>query len=129
MSLDLFLSEQHDFAGRERQPVQSEPVRIDAVAAPAFITLGQVEELARRRAVAVEVHLQRGLLGTGERAGEVAGAMEEIVDAGRERRIVRDRRSDLGTYVADVSHVSTMRRSLTLCKLLRYAQCSRINSR
>jgi hypothetical protein len=96
MSLDLVLSQPHDFTRRQRQAVQAEPARIDAVVAPAFIALGQVEELARRRAATVEIHLQRRLLGAGQRAGEVARAMEKIVDAARKRRIVRDRRSDLG---------------------------------
>jgi hypothetical protein len=91
-------------------------VRPDAVVAPAFIALGQVEELARRRAVTVEIHLQRRLLGAGERAGEVARAMEKVVDPARKRRIVRDRRSDRGPYIADMSHVSTIRASLALRK-------------
>jgi hypothetical protein len=68
MSLDLVLSEPHDFTRRQRQAVEAETARIDAVVAPAFIALRQVEELARRRAVTVELHLQRRLLGAGERA-------------------------------------------------------------
>jgi hypothetical protein len=42
--------------------------------------------------------------------------MEEIVDAARECRIARDRRSDLGSYLADMSRLSTIRGSLSLCK-------------
>jgi hypothetical protein len=39
-----------------------------AVVASALTALGQVEELARRRAVTVEIHHQRRLLGARERA-------------------------------------------------------------
>jgi hypothetical protein len=67
--------------------------------------------LKNLRAATVEINLQRRLLGAGERAGEVARAMEKIVDAARKRRIVRVRRSDLGAYFADMSHVSTIRAS------------------
>jgi hypothetical protein len=49
--------------------------------------------------------------------------MEEIVDAARKRRIVRDRRSDLGSYFANMSHVSTIRASLALRKLLPMYLC------
>jgi hypothetical protein len=112
MSLDLVLSQPHDLTRRQSHAVQAEPVRIDAVVAPALIALGQVEELARRRAVTVEIHLQRRLLGARERAGEVARAMEKVVDTPRKRRIVRDRRSDLGAYFSDMSQVSTIRASL-----------------
>ena len=114
MSLDLLLSQPHDFARRQRQAVQAESAGIDAVVAPGFIALGHVEELAGPRVVTLEVHRQRGLLGPGERAGEVARAMEEIVDAGREPRIVRDRRSNLSSYFSYMSHVETIcRRACT----------------
>jgi hypothetical protein len=111
MSLDLVVSQPHDFAGRQRHAVQAEAPRIDAEVAPALIALGQVEELAHGHAVTVEIHLQRRLLGTGERPGEVARAMEEIVDAARKRRVVGDRQSDLGSYLADMGHVPTIRRA------------------
>jgi hypothetical protein len=114
MSLDLVLSEPHDFTRRQRHAVEAKAVWIDAVVAPAFIALGHVEELACRRAVMVEIDLQRRLLGAGERAGEVARAMEQVVDAACEHRVVGDRRSDLGSYVADMSHASTIRASLAV---------------
>jgi hypothetical protein len=99
MGLDLGLREADDLAGRQGEAVQAEAVRIDAVLAPLRVLLAHVEELARRLAVAVEVEGERGLLGAGHRAGDVAGAVKQVVEPGGELRIVDDLWGDLGSYV------------------------------
>jgi hypothetical protein len=68
--------------------------------------LAQVEKLTSRVAVTVEVDVQRGLLGAGERAGEAAGPVQEVVDAGGKVRVVRDLWGNLGADVASVRHYS-----------------------
>ena len=62
---------------------------IHAVVAPALVALAQIEELARRVAVAIEVDFQRGLLRLRERTREVASSMEQAVESGRELGVVR----------------------------------------
>jgi hypothetical protein len=59
------------------------------VVAPALVALAQIEELARRVAVAIEVDFQRGLLRLRERTREVASSMEQAVESGRELGVVR----------------------------------------
>jgi hypothetical protein len=50
--------------------------------------------------VAVEVDFEGGLLGSGQGSLKAAGAVEEIVDARGELRIVGDFRCDLGAHVS-----------------------------
>jgi hypothetical protein len=109
MRLHLRLRQPHHLPRLEREAVEAEPAGVDPVIAPALVALGQVEELPRGRAVAVEIDLERRLLGAGEGAGDVARAVQEIVDASGERGIARDRGRDLGSDFADVSHATTIR--------------------
>ena len=104
MGLDLGLGEPHHLAGRQVQAVEPEAARIDAVVAPALVALAEVEELACGVAVAVEVDLERGLLGSGERAGKLSGAVEQVVEPRRQLRVVHDLGSNFRADIALVRH-------------------------
>jgi transposase len=66
------------------------------------VALAQIEELARSPAVAVEIDLERRLLGACQRTFELAGSMQQVVDAGGEHGIVGGLGRDLGAHVAAV---------------------------
>src|SRR5436309_15373849 len=104
MGLDLLLREPHHLAWSELQAVQSDAARIDPIVVPALVALAQVEELAGRVAVAVEIDLERRLLGSGQRPRQVARALQQVVQARGELRIVNYLRCDLRADITRVRH-------------------------
>jgi hypothetical protein len=74
------------------------------VVPPTSVTGTQTEELAGRLPVPVEVDFKRRLLRVRERASKAAGAVQQIVQAGREPRIVRDLGRDLGPDISADGH-------------------------
>lgn len=104
VGLDFGLSETQYPTRLEPKAMKTEPARIDAVVAPSGIALAQVEELSGSMSVPVEVDFERGLLSAGQSPRQTAGATQEIVEAGGERRIVSDFRRDLCAYVSGVGH-------------------------
>jgi hypothetical protein len=66
----FLLRQAHDLAWIELEAVQAEPLRVDAVVSPALVACAQIEELARRVTVAVEIHAERRLLRPGQRSSE-----------------------------------------------------------
>jgi hypothetical protein len=90
--------------------MKPETARVGTVVAPASVTLAEVEELAGRAPVAVEVDAKGGLLGAGEGSGKAAGAVEKIVEASGELWVVDDLGRDLSAYITGVHHRSTCAR-------------------
>jgi hypothetical protein len=56
-------------------------------------------------AIAVEVDLEGGLLGSGERTGKATGPVQEVVEPRRQLRVVHDLGSDFGADVTRVRHL------------------------
>ena len=107
MGFDLGLGQPHHLARRQVQAVKPAAARIYAVVAPALVALAEVEELARGVAVAVEVDLEGRLLGRGQRASNMASAMQQVVEPRRQFRIVCDLGSDLGAHITRVRHAQS----------------------
>jgi hypothetical protein len=67
-----------------------------------LVAFAEIEELARGVAIAVEVHLERRLLGPRQRAGDVASAVQQIVETGRQLGVIDDLRGDLNSNITRV---------------------------
>src|SRR5436190_15495822 len=89
MLLDLGLREANDFAAWDLDSVQPEPVRIDAVVAVRRVPRAEAEVLARLRDVLVDPELERGLLGSRQRAREPARPPQQRIHSVGERAGVR----------------------------------------
>jgi hypothetical protein len=101
--LDLLLGEPDHRSRRDVHPVQATAQRVDAIVAVGVVALAQIEELARRLAVAVEIDLERRLLRARQRTCEIAGPMRQVVDAGGQHGIVSGLGRDLGADIAAVA--------------------------
>jgi low temperature requirement protein LtrA len=107
MVFDLGLGHPHHLARRQVQAVKPAAARIYAVVAPALVALAEVEELAGSVAVAVEIDLEGRLLGRGQRASKMAGAMQHVVEPRRQFRVVCDLGDDLGAHITRVRHAQS----------------------
>src|SRR4029453_18155680 len=65
VGLHFFLRQTHHLTGLQPKAVEPEIARIDAVVAPLGVAIAQVEKLAGRASIAVEVDLESSLLGAG----------------------------------------------------------------
>jgi D-serine deaminase-like pyridoxal phosphate-dependent protein len=103
MGLDLVLRQTYYLTWLEPDAVQPETARVDAKVAPARVLRAQVEELARRMSVTVEVDTEGGSAPVRARA-RTAGAVQEIVQASGELGVVGDLGSELGAHVSAGRH-------------------------
>src|SRR5262245_10279197 len=77
---DLVFRQSHDLTRRDRHAVQAKAMRVDAELAERRVPLAEAEVLARLRWILPNPEFQRRLLGTRQRAGELAGAAQQRVD-------------------------------------------------
>lgn len=109
MGLDLGLRQPDGLTGRDLHAVETQASRVDSVVAPPLVGGAEAEVLARRGGIVLDVEIERGLLGSGQRPREVADSSQQLVEALDElsRAGIRpdcQRGCDLGSDLTGMRH-------------------------